>query len=370
MNLSKIMGSMTLRERRMLNEAVKQRIVETAWDKSSVEYLRAAFELAEASYDRSKTSENKALADSAYNAYVTADRAAKGDTSETTKSAPPLATEPSDQSFIGSTLFKDGKVVFVLTEEGWKTTLRISEEQILALVIPAVQEELKKQMRAAKGQGDELHIVKSSLTDQGAANKSNELFLKRDGEEFADPVEIPVDKMKAIMTRRSLVYVNGTDPNRQYTPAKTAHDRSMHDFISIGAAIIRFQDAEGDTELIVLKDKLSGFDDLFGTSNSRKITLAIQKAQDAKAAALQKDAGKKVKREYPESFKIPLSYAVDGSIMKYMSDSVLRGVGIGKVEFKLLGDSYYKASVKLSKSEIAALNAKLVARTAANASAP
>ena len=28
MNLSKIMGSMTLRERRMLNEAVKQRIVE------------------------------------------------------------------------------------------------------------------------------------------------------------------------------------------------------------------------------------------------------------------------------------------------------------------------------------------------------
>lgn len=324
MNLSKIMGSMTLRERRMLNEAVKQRIVE-----------------AEPAAD------------------------------------PAAATEPSEASLIGSTLSKDGKVVFELTEEGWKTTLRISEEQILALVIPAVQEELKKQMRAAKGQGDELHIVKSSLTDPGAANKSNELFLKRDGEEFADPVVIPTEKMAKIQKGQSLVYANGTDPNRQDTLVDTQNAFEVAKLTSVGAALIGFKD--GITNLSVPADKLSGFDDLFGTSNSGKIRSAIQKAQAAKAVAQQKDAGKKAKSEYPESFKIPLSWAMDGSIMKYMSDSILRGVGIGKVEFKLdivaltSGSAqktalFYNASVKLNKNEREALTNNLDARKKTNAS--
>lgn len=344
MNLSKIMGSMTLRERRMLNEAVKQRIVESTWDTSSVEYLRAAYEAANASYNQSKTEEDKALADSAYNAYKAAG----------------AAIAPSAQSLIGSTLSKDGKVVFILTEEGWKTTLRISEEQILALVIPAVQEELKKQIRAAKGQGDELHIVKSSLIDPGAANKSNELFLKRDGEEFADPVVIPAEKMAEIMKTHKLKYSNGTDPLRQDTLADTQAALADSSAFSVGAAMLGFKDEIASLDVPL--DKLSGFDDLFGTTNDGKIKSAIQKAAGTK---------------HPSSFKIPLSWAMDGSIMKYMSDSILRGVGIGKIEFKLEktetapGSSthsayFYTASVKLNPKEIAALKAKLGARAAAN----
>jgi hypothetical protein len=457
MNLSKIMGSMTLRERRMLNEAVKQRIMEADGAAPSMDDLADRAIAANDKYSADSKTENLASAQSAYKAWRIAecqmklelayfhdpvrfngtgkyperdnaeadfkiamgmpgelDEAARvaainagqaaaksleasqpqaattgSETPETAASsaaeapakqsaaAPAAATTPSADSLIGSTLSKDSKVVFELTEEGWKTTLRISEEQILALVIPAVQEELKKQMRAAKGQGDELHIVKSSLKDQGAANKSNELFLKRDGEEFADPVVIPVSKMAGIMKKQSLAYANGTDPNRQDTLADTQRAFVAGELISVGAALVGFKDG-GIAGLLVPADKLSGFDDLFGTSNSGKIRSAIQKAQDAKAVALQKSAGKKVKSEYPESFKIPLSWAMDGSIMKYMSDSILRGVGIGKIEFKLTdvgaatgsvtGVLFYTASVKLNQKEIAALKEKLGARTAANAS--
>jgi hypothetical protein len=363
---------MTLRERRMLNEAVKQRIVEADGAVPTVDDLAARATAANHKYGKESNEENWKLANSTYKAWQDAVRTSAGTPAAAASAAPaaPAAAAsaaPSDDSPIGSTLSKDGKVVFVLTEEGWKTTLRISEEQILALVIPAVQEELKKQMRAAKGQGDELHIVKSSLTKQGAANKSNELFLKRDGEEFADPVVIPVVKMQTIMNNQELAYENGSDQNMQDTPAAAAQHRLSHDFISIGAAIIRLQDSNGATELIVHKDKLSGFDDLFGTSNSGKIMSAIKKAADSKAAALQKDAGKQVKREYPESFKIPLSWAMDGSIMKYMSDSILRGVGIGKIEFKTYNTDSYRASIKLNPKEIAGLKAKLEARKTANA---
>lgn len=307
MNLSKIMGSMTLRERRMLNEAVKQRIVE-----------------------------------------------GDPDAAPAAPAAPAPAIEPSADSPIGSSLSMGGKVVFELTDEGWKTTLRISEEQILALVIPAVQEELKKQMRAAKGQGDELHIVKSSLTDPGAANKSNELFLKRDGEEFADPVVIPGDKIKKMMDQYTLAYTAGTGAAR-VPPANPDDATAANDTyyvnakFAIGAAKIGLENKQAN--MLVPLESLGGFDDLFGTTNDGKIRRAIQKAAGTKSLV---------------SFKIPLSWAMDGSIMKYMSDSILRGVGIGKIEFKLT-DGYYMASVNLNEKEIAALKAKLEARATANA---
>jgi hypothetical protein len=440
MNLSKIMGSMTLRERRMLNEAVKQRIVEAAAPALTMAELADAATTAYDAYKSSLTPSGLDLAKRAYKAWKIADcqmnfervldlapdgatsntypaldraiadfntaMALPGDldaetltaaknaghaaakkslqdaqpqaatvgaaTPETAASSaaeanqsaatPAASTAPSDASLIGSTLSTGGKVVFELTEEGWKTTLRISEEQILALVIPAVKEEVKKQMRTARGQGAELHIIKSSLTDPGAANKSNELFLKRDGEEFADPVVIPVAKMAEIMKKQSLAYTSGTDPNRQDTLEDTQSAFARGEMIPIGAALIGFKKAEAG--LFVPSDKLSGFDDLFGTANNGKIRLAIQKAAGTKSLV---------------SFKIPLSWAMDGSIMKYMSDSILRGVGIGKIEFKLqkieniAGDSSpdcYVASVKLNPKEIAALKAKLGARADANASEP
>jgi hypothetical protein len=262
--------------------------------------------------------------------------------------APAPATRPSETSPIGSTLSKDGKVVFELTKEGWKTTLRISEDQILALVIPAVKEEVKKQMRSAKGQGDELHIIKSSLTDPGAANKSNELFLKRDGEEFADPVVITAAKMKTIMNKQELVYGVGTGVAWSDTVAAAAAIPAGTNF-RIGDAKINVD--KKLASLFVPLEELSGFDDLFGTANDGKIRRAIQKA-----------AGKK----RLDSFKIPISWAMDGSIMKYMSDSILRGVGIGKIEFKLDGENYV-ATVKLNPKEIVALKAKLEARKTANA---
>ena len=368
MNLSKIMGSMTLRERRMLNEAVKQRIMEADSTDPSVDDLAVIAIAANEKYEKEKTPDSWNLANIAYNTWLTAYRASLGDTSGTTEAAASAATEPSDQSLIGSTLAKDDKVVFVLTEEGWKTTLRISEEQILALVIPAVKERIKNQMRAASSQGDELVIIIDSLLNWGTANRSNGLFLKRDGKEFADPVVIPVAKMQTIMKNQKLAYANGSDLNRQDTPAAAAQSRLSHDFISIGAAIIRLQDSNGATELIVHKDKLSGFDDLFGTSNSGKIELAIKKAADLKSDAAQKDAVKNPDKKYLESFKIPLSWAMDGSIMKYMSDSILRGVGIGKVEFKTYNSTSYRAAVKLNKKEIEVLGKKLEARKTANAS--
>ena len=53
--------------------------------------------------------------------------------------------------------------------------------------------------------------------------------------------------------------------------------------------------------------------------------------------------------------------------MKYMSDSILRGVGIGKIEFELKG-KYYVATVKLNAKEIEVLGKKLGDRKTANAS--
>ena len=55
--------------------------------------------------------------------------------------------------------------------------------------------------------------------------------------------------------------------------------------------------------------------------------------------------------------------------MKYMSDSILRGVGIGKIEFELK-NGHYVASVKLNPNEIKTLENNLKARKKANAPAP
>jgi hypothetical protein len=118
---------------------------------------------------------------------------------------------------------------------------------------------------------------------------------------------------------------------------------------AIGAAKIGLENKQAN--MLVPLESLGGFDDLFGTTNDGKIRRAIQKAAGTKSLV---------------SFKIPLSWAMDGSIMKYMSDSILRGVGIGKIEFKLT-DGYYMASVNLNEKEIAALKAKLEARATANA---
>ena len=259
MKISSVMGRMTLRERKMLHESVKQRISEGS------ESIKTVW-------------------------------------SPNTKTA----DVPND-----STLSKDDKVIFKKTQEGWKTTLRISEDQILDLVNDSVQDEIKKQMRAARGQGDEIHIAKTSLKDPGVANKPDELLLQRDGDVFADPV--PVKDAYAIAQDLGLVFSSGSQQ-------QTGVDNNKHFF---GNAFIVLS---GDkATLSVPADDLSGFDDLFGTSSTGKIAVAIQKAKGGRN---------------PSTFKIPLSYALDDSIMKFMSDSVLRNLGIGKITFEKSGDNY------------------------------
>jgi hypothetical protein len=109
---------------------------------------------------------------------------------------------------------------------------------------------------------------------------------------------------------------------------------------NIGNASIEIKDDSKTATLSVPADDLSGFDDLFGTSSTGKIAVAIQKAKGGRN---------------PSTFKIPLSYALDDSIMKFMSDSVLRNLGIGKITFEKSGDNY-EATVS---GNVAALQKKL-----------
>lgn len=273
MKLSRIMEGMTLQQRRRLSESVVKRIVEGGGD--------------------------------------------SGDQRSVTASEPADNGLPSDTSPVGSALLRDGKPIFEKTQEGWKTTLRISEDQVLELVRDDVKDQIKKDMRAARGQGDELHIAKTSLKDPGAANKGNELLLQRDGSDFADPVPVRIDALEKASAGLDLSYTGGsgsmTDGNKT----------------RIGDAVI---DASNNSvTLTVPNDQdLNGFDDLFGASTASKIRAAIQKAVGSKS---------------PGTLKIPLSYALDGSIMKFMSDSMLRGLGIGKIKFELNDGNHYVATV-------------------------
>ena len=268
MKISSVMGRMTLRERKMLHESVKRRISEG---------------------------------------------------SDSAPAAPPA--EPSDTSPVGSTLSKDGNVIFKKTQEGWKTTLRISEDQILDLVNDSVQDEIKKQMRAARGQGDEIHIAKISLKDPGAANKQNELLLQRDGDVFADPVPVKIKSLES--------FTAGLDflPGSEGESAALGETAVLVEPIGDAVIVVKMDNAK----IEVPADRLSGFDDLFGTSNEGKILTAIQKSSGSKN---------------PGFLKIPLSYALDGSIIKFMSHSVLKNLGIGKIKFDLSADgSKYVATV-------------------------
>jgi len=322
MNLSKIMGSMTLRERRMLNEAVKQRIVE-----------------------------DDGAAATPKTADVAASTAPEAPAAPAAKAAPTPAPEPSDASPIGSTLSKGGKVVFELTKEGWKTTLRISEDQILALVNPINQDSVKKNIRSVVGQGAELYIPKMLLDTQyqGAVNEPDSLFLKRDGKMFADPVAIPLVKMQKIKEAQDLKYTEGSNDVAAVAAAAGAAAATYY----VDNATITVAD-DGVKISIPVTDDLSVLDALFGISNNKKIGHAIAKASRGRPLTF---------------FKIPISWAMDGSIMKYMSDSILRGVGIGKIEFEYYNSTSYRASIKLNPKEVKALKEKLDARATANASA-
>lgn len=245
----------------------------------------------------------------------------------TASTAPPAAEEktPSDKSPVGSTLMKGSTKVFEKTAAGWKATLRLTLSQILSIVKPEYQAEVKQDLMNLP-ERDELPITKGYLKNPNMVFTGGGLTFQRDGEVFADPVAIPGEKIKEIQGNLGLDYKEGaTDAS--------SNIGAVGQRWAVGNVIFSRVSVEEMT--ITVKDDGSGtysdFNSIFG--------------KGANVPGLIQQAAKKNKGRV-DLIKIPLRFSDENSLMKRFNVKVFDVFGgenildAGKIIFKKQGDDF------------------------------
>jgi hypothetical protein len=216
---------------------------------------------------------------------------------------------------VGTSLMKGNKEVFRKTQQGWKTTVRITAAQVLGLVMPKDREEVKKGLDRL-GQGDEYPIMKGSLIDPELAGESGEITFQREGDMFADPRVVPDAVIEGAKSRLEVKKPQGGQEVFTHDGPETA----------VGNAIVT---VNGREITITVNDDGSGtyrgFEDIFGQDSG--ITGKIQAA---------------VGKKKPNILVFKLADATEGSLLQQMSKNVFRGLGIGKIRFERtnIGEPY------------------------------
>jgi len=271
--LAELIMGMTLRERRALHESVKRRIL------------------------------------------------LEGDAPPATPAPEP---EPSDDSPTGARLMKGDIEFFRKTDSGWKATLRLTLPQILSIIKPEYQPEVKKDLTAL-GDRAELLIAKGYLKNPSMSFMDAGLTFQRDGELFADPVAVPGDKMAGIASNLDLEY--DESKKRAVGPADAAE--SEKPAWAVGNVI--FKRTEADKMTITVQDDGSGeytdFNSIFGARAD--VPRLIQKAA--------KKSGGKV-----DLIKIPLRFADESSLMGNFGGFL----GMGAIKFEKVDDNKFVCTLE------------------------
>lgn len=359
-SLSESMQRMTARERIALHEAVKHRILLT--EAGPIEITDGKYKwkidgnqlfMTATPKSKSVTSNNpKEITDGKTKSAIlsklkqdypgsfsAADSATERGIASTTGDAsggstsPPaaavdVARDPADTSPVNSTVKMGDTELFRKTDEGWKTTMRATIPQILSLVKPANRATVEKQLKDASGQGDKVPLRAGILL-----NPALETTFQRDGDVFADPRIIPGETIKKIVDndktrlRYEAAKTAGGATAASSEPAKIASSGGGENTkvtVPVGDAKIVLTPDEAQ---IIVKDdpngRFTGFLDIFGQDS--EIADRIQQAATTKK---------------PSVLKLPLSLALEGSVMKKFSNSLFKFLNIGKVRFELKGGEW------------------------------
>jgi len=265
--LAELIMGMTLRERRALHESVKRRIL------------------------------------------------LEGDAQE---SASETESAPSDESPTGARLMKGDIEVFRKTDSGWKATLRLTLPQILSIIKTVHQPEVKKDLTAL-GDRAELLITKGYLKNPSMSFMDAGLTFQRDGELFADPVAVPVEKLAGIVSKLGLAY----DETKARTGDAAVKAEPGKGAWAVGNVIFKKLSEEKMT--ITVRDDGSGeyadFNSIFGAG--------------ANVPSLIQRAAKKNKGRV-DLIKIPLRFADESSLMKNFGGFL----GMGAIKFEKRDDKF------------------------------
>lgn len=214
-----------------------------------------------------------------------------------------------DTCLPGSTLEKGGKEIFRKTEEGWRSVLQLTKTQVVSLVKPEYRDQIRSQLDKAKD-GEEIPLTRAVLQQPTIITSGDSVIMRREGESFTDPTIISSSKMQKISEEMDL------DPD-------WVTGYSWSGDFAIGDAIISFDGMNQENINITIKDDGSGtyrgFKDIFGADSD--IPRKIQ------------DAAKKKGIKNPGDLTFDIADSVEGSIIRYFSKNILRGLGIGKIKF-------------------------------------
>jgi hypothetical protein len=174
---------------------------------------------------------------------------------------------------VGTSLMKGNKEVFRKTQQGWKATVRITAAQVLGLVKPDARDEVKKGLDKL-GQGDEYPIMKGSLIDPELAGESGEVTFQREGDMFADPRVVQADVINTLKSDQSLTEKEGTQSEQTGTQGSSTVRAVGDALITIftdGTIKITVKDDGSGT--------YRGFEDIFGQDSGivGKIQSAVGK---------------------------------------------------------------------------------------------
>lgn len=229
-------------------------------------------------------------------------------------------------------LGKNGTTFFEKTDQGWKTTVKITVSQVLKLVKPEAQETVREMLKSAK-RGDIITINAELLIKPELANddKSRVLkFQKVDDKSFIDPVPVSEEKITAMLKSNKIEKLTATP--RSALPQVDPTIQGTYT-LSVGNSLFFVNENTKMVTLSIPGDDLTGFRELFGPGDAIKEKIAGEIAQGGTTISLS------------------VSDALDQSIMGRLSRNIFSSMGIGKLPFKRVvedGKVVYKLAFKFA----------------------
>jgi hypothetical protein len=328
-SLSESMQKMSLNDRKMLHKKIRNKIIAELDDAQQNASSKNAQQNTSqvANVQARVVDAPKAGADSS-NQPDTANPVWKSDTQK--PSAQSAESNPWANSAISGTPIgyeiKDGsgKVILRKTEQGWRSAVRLSDQELLMLIKPDRQPFYQGTLKKLKT-GDVLPILKQNLVSPSYTGNSNSLDFIRDADGWIDNSTISDDVATAISQKL------GNIPTNVPVATNSGQDGALY----IGNVSIRFGD--GVIMTVPASDDFDSFSYLFG--------------QDANiAAAITKLSLKKGGIE-GKTLSIPIKYATERSVIKLFSRSILKDLGVGVIKFVAQSDGSYVATLPVEYSK-------------------
>ena len=335
--ISSLISEMTLRERRALHEAVKGMILleqSGSVEPNPWEFYDGDFQGVSSEEEARRRLDTSPRRSASTVPAPAAPAAASDDIGfalgrETGKYVRPKKPITASGELSGFEIFDSaGNPILRKTGQGWKITARLSDDEVLAMVVPGARAEVSRGLKN-RSRGQEYEIAKEILLKPEIANSPAvnpaELKLEREGTFLTDPVIITDQKAQEIIdSLGQVVHIENVAAkefvNKQRVPGTYVLGDAYFIMTSTGVQIE-----------IPRTRNFAGFTDIFGYDSN--IAELIAKTQ--------RKAGTDKK------LRIPLKLATERSVIRMLSKSIFSVLGIGAISFETRADKFVSDEIPM-----------------------